>query len=62
MLMIARPAFPMKVFGEVTEATDWIGSLGGGAAAAREVELTINDASARLDARAAADRASRPPR
>ncbi|MEP7119317.1 MAG: hypothetical protein ABJE95_00170 [Byssovorax sp.] len=59
MLMIARPAFPMKVFGELTEATDWIGTLGGGAAAARDVEVVVNQASARLDARAAADRAPR---
>ncbi len=59
MVMIARPAFPMKVFSEVTEATDWIGGLGGGAAAARAVELVVNDASSRLDARAAGDRAPR---
>ena len=62
MVMIARPAFPMKVFGDVTEATDWIGGLGGlggGAAAAREVEIVIEQAAARLDAKAAADRAPR---
>ena len=59
MVMIARPAFPMKVFGDVTEATDWIGGLGGGAAAARDIEIVIDQAGARLDARAAADRAPR---
>jgi hypothetical protein len=59
MVMVARPAFPMKVFGEVTEATDWIGGLGGGAAAARAVEIVVDQAASRLDAKAASDRAPR---
>lgn len=60
MVMISRPAFPMKVFGEAAEAAEWLGSLAGGVAVAREVEATIADASARLDVKATLERASRP--
>jgi hypothetical protein len=61
MVMIVRPTFPMKVFGEVPQAAAWIGNFGGGAAAAGDIESLLEDASTRLDARVAAERASRPP-
>jgi hypothetical protein len=57
--MIVRPTFPMKVFGEAPEAAAWIGNLAGVPASAREVEIAIEEASAQLDARAAADRVNR---
>ena len=60
MAMIVRPAFPMKVFGAVAEAGAWIGGLGGGAPIAHDVESLIDEASTRLDAKVATERASRP--
>jgi hypothetical protein len=59
MVMVVRPAFPMKVFGAVSEAGAWIGGLGG-ATAPRDVERLIDEASTRLDAKVATERASRP--
>ena len=61
MAMVVRPAFPMKVFGALADAGAWIGGLGG-AAGARDVESLIDEASTRLDARVAAERASVRPR
>lgn len=61
MVMVVRPAFPMKVFGAVTDAAEWVGGLGG-ATAARDVTSLIDDASTRLDAKVATERASSRPR
>ena len=59
MAMVVRPAFPMKVFGALTEAADWIGALGGAAPPARDVQSLIDAASTRLDAKVTAERAAR---
>lgn len=59
MAMIVRPAFPMKVFGAVAEAAEWLGRLGS-AALARDVASVIDEASTRLDAKVTAERAARP--
>ena len=59
MVMIVRPAFPMKVFGATPEAAEWIGGLGG-PTVVRDVESLIDEASTRLDAKVATERASRP--
>lgn len=61
MAMVVRPAFPMKVFGAVGEAGAWIGGLGG-ATVARDIESLIAEASTRLDAKVATERASSRPR
>jgi hypothetical protein len=59
MMMIERPAFPMKVFGDVHDMTAWLAGLGGPPGSAREAEDTFEEASTRLDAKVDAERASR---
>jgi hypothetical protein len=60
MLMIERPAFPMKVFGDIHAMTTWLAGLGGAAGSARDAEDTFEQASTRLDAKVAVERALRP--
>ena len=59
MVIVVRPAFPMKVFGALTEAGAWLGGLGG-VTVAPDVESVIEEASTRLDAKVAAERAAHP--